>query len=386
MKLSSISFFLILLIARFSAGELLAQSSSNKFAEIRRKAISTKSDVFLVYENNKIISEFRNAVGQKKINIQSITKNIVSLAIGKLFVDGKIKSIDDPISNYVPKLAQTDKGKITVRQLLNHTSGLYADYQATEDAEDKEEFALKSAITYVPGQKYEYNNNAMALLGIIVRNLTGKSIELYTKQNFFDPMKITDYEWLKDKMGHPACYGGIYLSAEDLAKFGELVLGRGVYMKKVIIASNWFDLATPSVKKGYPFMPDFFTGLWWSFSEDYQLEKMEITENDIAHLISVGISDSVRHALNKIKGMQPSETFYQLLPPDFDYSKLVYQKILLATYPVTAIHATGGGGQYLVMFPAQKIIVVRLVSEESINHGADPWKTMKQEIESIVFK
>ncbi len=99
--------------------------------------------------------------GEGPIEAMSATKSVVSLAIGRLIDDGKIKSLDQPVCDFYPEWKQGKKRQITVRHLLNHTSGLQNNPMATEiyDSPDFVQFALAADVSDDPGREASLYNN-----------------------------------------------------------------------------------------------------------------------------------------------------------------------------------------------------------------------------------
>ena len=92
--------------------------------KLRKRAEEARSDAVVILKDGQLVADWD--FGQKRgvIETMSATKSIVSLAIGRLIDSGKIKSLDQPISDFYPEWKQGRKKLITVRHLLNHTSGL----------------------------------------------------------------------------------------------------------------------------------------------------------------------------------------------------------------------------------------------------------------------
>jgi len=186
--------------------------------------------------------------------IASITKPMTSVAIFQLYEQGLIE-LDAPIQNYVPEFPKKEKGEITIRQLLNHTSGIpyyknfeqihFTRYTDCIDALDK--FKGKT-LAFTPGSSFLYSSYGYTLLGALIEKQTGLSYQDYMKKNIWEPagMKHTDIEdsdvEYNDKAGiymkfgnsffrapkndlsHTYSGGGLQTTSTDLLKFGEAIL------------------------------------------------------------------------------------------------------------------------------------------------------------------
>ena len=83
-----------------------------------------------------------------------------------------------------------------------------------------------------------------ALMAGIVREVTGRHIDEYAREALFQPLGISDFHWKKSPAGVPDTEGGVYLSARDLAKIGELYLADGVWNGRRVLPEGWVRDAT----------------------------------------------------------------------------------------------------------------------------------------------
>jgi CubicO group peptidase (beta-lactamase class C family) len=146
-----------------------------------------------------------DATSDTKFRIGSVTKQFTAMLIMQLKQEGKIK-LDDKISDYLPWFSKTVGSKISIHQLLTHTSGLpnYTDFpdfktkMVFENLSPKE-FAVKyfkDNLGFEPGTKQNYCNTGYYLLGLIIEEITGKPYEEVLKERIFDVigMKNTGIE------------------------------------------------------------------------------------------------------------------------------------------------------------------------------------------------
>lgn len=169
----------------------------------------------LVAENGKVI--YKKGLGlanmewnipntpETRFRLGSITKQFTATAILKLVEEGKIK-LDGKISDYLPEYRKDIGEKVTVHQLLNHTSGIpsytglpgfFQDVSRNPFKVD--DFVKKYAsndLEFEPGSKFSYNNSGYFLLGAIIEKVTGKPYEQFLKERIFEPlgMKNTGYD------------------------------------------------------------------------------------------------------------------------------------------------------------------------------------------------
>jgi CubicO group peptidase (beta-lactamase class C family) len=196
-----------------------------------------------IFKDGKRIAGF----GETNVRmIYSVTKAVTSMAVGRLVTEGKWSDLDAPIGNYLSELKDDPKGVVTIRQLMSHTSGI-------RDARDENGHVLKewntardwlaAAIAQpmenTPGLVFKYNNQGPVLIGAAVERTTGERLDKFVARTIFAPLCITDYRWLTDHAGHAGAYTGLSLSALDLAKLGQLMLDRGSWHGARILSPEW---------------------------------------------------------------------------------------------------------------------------------------------------
>lgn len=181
-----------------------------KFEEIVEKdfsgCISVVKDGNVIFEGKYGFADLPNKIPNKlntKFATASAGKVFVAVAILQLIEKGKL-SFDDNIGNLLDfDLKEIDK-RITVRQLLCHTSGIpdyfdesvmseydelwkdYPNYKIRKSS-DLIPLFIDKTMMYEPGQKFQYNNSGFVVLGLIIEKLTGQLFDEYLKTNVFDP-------------------------------------------------------------------------------------------------------------------------------------------------------------------------------------------------------
>ncbi len=135
-----------------------------------------------------------------------MSKPFVATAIMQLVERGAM-SLDAPVTDYLPyfKLSGTEYARITIRQMLNHTSGMpdVEDYewdrpQFDEDAAERYVRSLENeAMIAAPGELWRYSNMAFDTLGDVIAKVSGQSFESYVKENILDPLGMTASTFLQ---------------------------------------------------------------------------------------------------------------------------------------------------------------------------------------------
>ena len=200
-----------------------------------------KIDLGLVTHNENTLHDTR-----------SISKSIVSACIGIAIDEGLIKSVDQNIFDFFPEYTEYKQGlkeHLTLKHLLTMTDGLSWDESKQpisgsenemENSENIIDFILSRESKYKPGLRWNYNSGATELLAQVILRTTGKNILEYAKEKLFDPLQITNHEWVKYRnVDLPAGASGLRLTSPDLLKIGLLYLNNGQYASNQIIPKEW---------------------------------------------------------------------------------------------------------------------------------------------------
>jgi CubicO group peptidase (beta-lactamase class C family) len=138
----------------------------------------------------------------------SVSKQFVAAAVVLLAIDGEI-SLEDDIAQYFPELP--DYGEpVTVRQLMNHTSGLrdwgsiagIHGWPRTTRVHTHEHMLditrRQESLNYPPGEYYSYTNTGFNLLSVLVERVSGRSLDEFSQERLFGPLGMTRTEWRDD--------------------------------------------------------------------------------------------------------------------------------------------------------------------------------------------
>ena len=127
------------------------------------RAEDARSDALVVMKDGKLVGEWHFGRPDGLIETMSMTKSIVNLAIGRLIDAGKIKSIDEPVYTFFPEWKQGKKKLVTLRHLLNHTSGMQAERTTGGEIYPSPDFvklALAAELSDEPGTCLLYTSDA----------------------------------------------------------------------------------------------------------------------------------------------------------------------------------------------------------------------------------
>ena len=232
--------------------------------------------------------------------IGSITKNVVATLTLKLAEEGKL-SLDDPLLNWLPEYPHVNSA-ITIRQLLNHTSGIYMFWSNQKIWDDLKNDRYKiwtpdEIISYIkepyfaPGKGWRYSNTNYLLLAMIIEKVSGSSLSIEFRKYFWQPLEIENAflsieEKIPDNLAHvfgdnynddgsvldltylprasheSITYGsaGLFMTAEDLARWGQsLFEGEVLDQKSMDEMLKFVDIGFGRKKRGYGLGVQLFT-------------------------------------------------------------------------------------------------------------------------------
>jgi len=231
----------------------------------------TPGAVVLVGHQQEVI--FEKAYGNRSVeprvepmtvdtvfDIASLTKVIATApSIMLLAQRGRLR-LDDPAAKYIPEFAKRGKGKITIRHLLTHYSGLPADLRLTKKRKTSAQGILarvyQTKPLAPPGSRFIYSDLGFVVLGKVVEKVSGKSLDTFAKENFFSLLSMSSsrfrppkldrdriaptertraggmmrgdvHDPLASMLGGVAGDAGLFSTARDLSRFCRMFLNQG---------------------------------------------------------------------------------------------------------------------------------------------------------------
>lgn len=238
------------------------------------------ASAFIIIQNDTIKYEHYNGWLKKlgHSNIFSVSKSVTALMCGIAVKEGKIRSIDDCVSDYVPELRNADEHfqRLTIRHLLNMQAGLkYSENYSNPFCSMALLYFGHNAFKQIkklkfkdePGAKYEYNSMTTAILSYVLERATGVKYADYLSEKLWKPLGMeTQATVTLDSKKHrnAKSYGGINTNVRDLAKIGRLVLNQGNWNGKQIVDSAWIaQMYVPAMKED----KDKYSLGWYNFSK-----------------------------------------------------------------------------------------------------------------------
>jgi len=226
----------------------------------------------IISQHGEIIFEeyFRGTDANDLHQVQSVTKSVGSALIGIAHRQGKL-SLDQNLGHFFSGLydmsqaGMQNKTGITVEQVLQQRHGIEWDEETYDyrhpmnhagqmvQSDDWYQFVLARPVDAAPGTKFTYSSGASMLMSRMIRVATGQSPDDFAMQELFGPLGINNVHWevySEQGMGagltdwpspdhdEPLAFG-LWLTARDMLKFGELYLNKGVYNGRRILDESW---------------------------------------------------------------------------------------------------------------------------------------------------
>lgn len=235
-------------------------------------------------------------------DLASITKLFTTTAAMILYEEGKF-DLDDPVATYIPEFAQNGKEKVTIRQLMTHTSGFAAGiplYNMGNSREERLQILFAHPLDHEPGSTYIYSDLNMIVLGALIERLTNERLDHFITKRITTPLGMhdtmynppqrlkpriaaTEYQtrvprglvwgevhdekaWALDGI---AGHAGLFSTAKDLAIFGHMMLQEGKYGNKRILKPETVRLM---MKNFTPQFPGDDHGLGWELNQGWYMD------------------------------------------------------------------------------------------------------------------
>jgi CubicO group peptidase (beta-lactamase class C family) len=247
--------------------ELVTKTGFNSFEEW---AIESQTTALIVIKKDTIIYEkYFNGFGRDSyFHSQSMAKSFISFLIGAAIDDGLIKSIEDPITNYIPELLERDQRfkKIAIKDLLEMRSGLeyntslipftnihspWHDEAVGYYHPNVRKLLLENVeILSEPGKDFQYSNYNTSYLGLILERATTVTVSNYLEQKLWS--RIMEYDALfsidSKESNFEYMPSRLIARAIDYARFGQLMLNEGSWYGNQIISKDWIQESTQENK------------------------------------------------------------------------------------------------------------------------------------------
>ena len=232
-----------------------------------------------------------------KHDMRSASKSVISLLVG-IAIDRKlIASADEPVVKFFPEYSSVKSpgwDQVTIRHLLTMSSGMQWDEnRAWKDPKNDEphlsneadpiRYILSKPIATPPDTVWTYNGGGTDLLGNIIERVSGKPLKAFAREALFEPLGISDWEWMKYGNGRVASAVGLRIRPRDAAKIGQLVLNHGAWGDWPIVSPGWIE---QSIRPRFQAI-GYFSGLFF-YGQQWWLGRSIAQETEVKWIAAMG--------------------------------------------------------------------------------------------------
>lgn len=233
-----------------------------------------------------LVERYYRSNAAEYVELQSVTKSVLSTLIGIALTRGDLKSLDQNLGQLLPQHRATmapASARVTLRQLMTMTSG-WTDQVDPEPTRPKLVERILRQGPDGPVGTFTYANTPVQLLSAVLVEATGESVLDYARRELFDPLDILSrpayegqaadadkptvintnrFRWLRDPDGIHAGPFGLALTASDMVKIGELWLDHGEWHGKRLLAADYITDASRNVVPELAQAQSGYGHLWW---------------------------------------------------------------------------------------------------------------------------
>ena len=182
--------------------------------------------------------------------LYSLSKSFTSTAVGLAISEDRL-SLDDPVITFYPELLPAEVSPnlaaMRVRHLLSMSTGHaenVSELMMTAPDQNWEKAFLAAPVDFPPGTHFVYDNGATYMLSSILQKTTGETVLQYLIPRLFEPLGIQNPTWEANPAGVNIGFKGLMLKTEDIARFGQMYLDKGMFQGRRILPEDWVTLAT----------------------------------------------------------------------------------------------------------------------------------------------
>jgi CubicO group peptidase (beta-lactamase class C family) len=209
---------------------------------------------FVVLDGRKIVAERYRGVGRDtRFQSWSVAKSFTGTAVGIALGEGRIRSIDDPVTRYVPELGRSGYAGVSIRDLLRMSSGIA--WEETRDVPvahvgvaggaSIQWMAGRQRRGWAPGSRFEYTSMNSFVLAWVVSRATGTPFRDYLQRRIWNAAGMAGTAYLgSDRYGAELGYCCIHATARDFARFGLLFLRNGRAGGRQVVPESWVRAST----------------------------------------------------------------------------------------------------------------------------------------------
>jgi len=228
-------------------------NSKEKYADFDQFLEDNHTLGFIVIRNDSLLYEryFNGAERSSRMTGFSVSKVFVSALTGIAVDEGYIKSVDQPVTDFLTEFKHPGFDKLTINNLLNMRSGIkfsetyfnpFGHAAKFYYGRDLKKYVYKLKIKNTPGSKYHYNSANPLILAMIIEKTTGKKFTEYFEEKIWSQLGMehpATWNFDSEEHGMIKAFCCLNATAVDFAKLGRLYLNHGKWDGKQIVPEEW---------------------------------------------------------------------------------------------------------------------------------------------------
>jgi len=253
-----------------------AGAATDAFGSATRRIADGLPEVraLVVVRHGRLVLEryFHGAGPATLFNTKSVTKSVVSALVGIALQEGRIRSLDDPITTWlaadITDRAHPEVKRLTLRHLLTMTTGWRWRENGPETSAwlaspNRVRFMLEQPMDAPPGTRFNYSTGVAHLISAILARATGMSPSDYARERLFEPIGARPGNWGRDPQGLNEGGSELELSVRDMARFGLLYLNGGTWRGSPVVPRTWvLESTTPHGRVDYGYLWNYLPAEW----------------------------------------------------------------------------------------------------------------------------
>ncbi|WP_145146737.1 serine hydrolase [Paenibacillus xylanexedens] len=207
-----------------------------------------------ILQKGHLLAHWDRDTDQRRVQ-HSISKSFTCMAVGLALEEGLIHldaTLDDYFTyNHVPTAQHNlpSPRELKLRDLLRMSSGhdsppLWADERASLTEKDWAKHYMSLPLDRMPGEQFTYSSGDTFMISAMLQAATGQTVKDYLTPRLFEPLGIHDVEWETSPLGVTLGCAGLWISNEELSRFGQLLLQEGLWEGTQLVPADWIRQAT----------------------------------------------------------------------------------------------------------------------------------------------
>jgi len=238
----------------------------------------------VVIKDEKLVTEeyFHTFWRASLHDIRSAGKSITGLLMGIAIKQGLVKSVEDPVYDYL-KIDPPSKAhaEVKIKHLLSMTGGYDADSDdGSTPGQAGQWMGMRDWTAYLrtvpmkrkPGAQWVYSDLNSQLIGQIIENQSGMNLSEFAREHLFGPLDVEEYYWQQSPAGSTVASGNLFMTGVDFAKMGLLALNKGNWRGKQLISEEYISqmLGTEiSIDEDYFGVPVDYGYFWYTRTKNF---------------------------------------------------------------------------------------------------------------------